>query len=94
MRIHINQHLPLRANSKGKNEYMVMKISISRLAWNGKHMIMVIDDGKGNHVLNVRYKGEGYGATVPIADADQAALAACKFFEAVKAGHDSFEVQA
>lgn len=93
MEIRINQALPLRTD-KDKHKYVVVKINISRLVWNGKHMIMVINDGKGNHVLNVQYKREGYGATVPIADADQAALAAAPFFEAVKAGHDSFEVQA
>jgi hypothetical protein len=93
MQIRINQHLPVRTD-KDKSKYIILKINISRIVFNGKHMIMVVDNGKGGHVLNVQYKREGYGATVPIVDADQAALAAAPFFEAVKAGHDSFEVQA
>lgn len=92
MQIRINRHLPERSTKD--NEYIIVKIDIRRIVCNGKYMILVVSNGKGGYVLNAEYKGNGYAAPLPFLDIDDAANAARAFFEAVKAGHDSFEVQA
>lgn len=90
MKIQINKHLPITA--KPDNEYLIVKIDISRIVFNGRHMIMVISTSKGGYALSAEYKNKGYGASLPYTNVDDAAKAAPAFFEAVKAGHDSFEV--
>jgi len=89
MQILINQSL---RRSEQEDGYKIISPDIHRIVLHRHYMIMVVAMVDSGMALNVVYKKQNYYAVLKGMTADQAAALAKPFFEAVKSGHDSFEV--
>ena len=83
----------LRPSKQGYEGYDVIKPDVRRIVLHRHYAILVTEPPTGNMVLNVTYKKEGYYAVLKGVTADQAAAQAKPFFEAIKAGLQTFEVR-
>lgn len=81
------------ADDKHYDRFVAVKFNVSHVVMHRHHMILVIDASAGHIKLCITHKQRLFVASIYNVTSDQAIKAAVAFFEAVKAGHDSFEVQ-
>lgn len=80
-------------DKKTYNQFVTIKANSTHVVMYRHYSILIMDLGHGRMVLNVTYAQRMYIATVFDMSVDYVIGLVPTFLKAVKAGHDSFEVQ-